>query len=134
MTCIDARIDSHAAFGIGLGDAHVVRNAGASARDALRSVVISQLLMGTREVLVVKHAGCGMLTFTGDAARAMLREQRGEAAAAEIAGLDLLEFADLEQAVRDDVAFLKGNAAVLDDIPITGWVYEVETGRVRQVV
>ncbi|KAL8366558.1 hypothetical protein RB595_010424 [Gaeumannomyces hyphopodioides] len=135
VTCMDARIDSHAAFGISLGDAHVVRNAGGSARDALRSVVISQLLLGTREVLVVKHTGCGMLTFTGDAAHAMLRERPGgDAAAAAVAGLDFLDFADLEQAVRDDVAFLKGNAAVLDDIPITGWVYEVETGRIRQVV
>ncbi|EJT71199.1 hypothetical protein GGTG_10459 [Gaeumannomyces tritici R3-111a-1] len=134
VTCMDARIDSHAAFGISLGDAHVVRNAGGSARDALRSVVISQLLLGTREVLVVKHTGCGMLTFTGDAARALLRDQRGGDAAAAVEGLDFLDFADLEQAVRDDVAFLKGNAAVLDGIPITGWVYEVETGKVRQVV
>ncbi|KAI1499930.1 carbonate dehydratase [Biscogniauxia marginata] len=134
LTCMDARIDPASAFGIALGDAHVVRNAGASAREGLRSVVISQQLLGTREVLVVKHTGCGMLTFGNEDARATLRRNRGDAALAEVADLDFLPFADLESAVRADVAFLRGSRTIADDVPVTGWVYEVETGRVRQVV
>ena len=63
VTCMDARIDPAAAFGIALGDAHVIRNAGGNARDALRSLVISEQLLGTNEILLIKHTGCGMLTF-----------------------------------------------------------------------
>ena len=60
VTCMDARIDPAAAYGINLGDAHVIRNAGGSARDALRSLVISEQLLGTKEILLIKHTGCGM--------------------------------------------------------------------------
>ncbi|KAI1633516.1 carbonate dehydratase [Biscogniauxia mediterranea] len=132
VTCMDARIDPAAAFGIAPGDAHVVRNAGGSARDALRSVLVSQLLLGTREVLVVKHTGCGMLTFGNADARRLLAQHRGDA----VAGLDFLPFADLDAAVRDDVDFLRSRDAAAADpqVPVTGWVYDVQTGRVRQVV
>lgn len=133
QTCMDARIIPSAAFGIDIGDAHVIRNAGASARDALRSILISQQLLGTKEVLLVKHTGCGMLTFSNEDAHALVAQRLGPTAAAEIATLDFLPFGDLEQAVREDVAFLRKQSAVPEDIAISGWVYEVETGRVRQV-
>ncbi|KAI1494930.1 carbonic anhydrase [Biscogniauxia mediterranea] len=131
---MDARIDPAAAFGIAPGDAHVVRNAGASARDALRSVLVSQLLLGTREVLLVKHTGCGMLTFGNEDARRLLAQHRNPGDA--LAGLDFLPFADLDAAVREDVDFLRSadDAAADPQIPVTGWVYDVQTGRVRQVV
>nr|XP_018998962.1 uncharacterized protein I203_08512 [Kwoniella mangroviensis CBS 8507]OCF62423.1 hypothetical protein I203_08512 [Kwoniella mangroviensis CBS 8507] len=74
---MDARIDPAAAFGINLGDAHVVRNAGASAKDALRSIVISQQLLGTREILLVKHTGYGMLTFENKDAYALVEKSLG---------------------------------------------------------
>ncbi|GAP87290.1 putative carbonate dehydratase [Rosellinia necatrix] len=134
VTCMDARIDPAAAFGISLGDAHVIRNAGASAKDAQRSIVISEQLLGTREIILVKHTGCGMLTFTNDDAHALVRQNLGPAAAAELGPLDFLPFPVLDDAVRDDVEFLKRSATVPEDVPITGWVYEVETGKVRQVV
>src|ERR1700726_2169181 len=107
---MDARIDPASAFGITLGDAHVIRNAGGNVKDALRSLVISQLLLGTLEVLVVKHAGCGMLTFSNPVAKSILEENRGEEAvqAAEQAfGSDFQPFANLEEAVKADVALLK---------------------------
>ncbi|KAI0203749.1 beta carbonic anhydrase clade D [Astrocystis sublimbata] len=134
LTCMDARIDPAAAFGISLGDAHVIRNAGASAKDAQRSIVISEQLLGTREIILVKHTGCGMLTFTNDDARALVKENLGPAAAAELSTLDYLPFPELDTAVKEDVEFLKRTTTVPDDVPITGWVYEVETGKVRQVV
>jgi carbonic anhydrase len=130
---MDARIDPAAAFGITLGDAHVIRNAGASAKDALRSIIISEQLLGTNEILLIKHTGCGMLTFKNEDAHAVVKKQAGEEAAAEIHGLDFLPFPDLEQGVRDDVAYLKASKAVPDSIKITGWVYEVETGKVVPV-
>lgn len=133
VTCMDARIDPAAAYGISLGDAHVIRNAGGSARDAIRSIVISQQLLGTNEVLLVKHSGCGMLTFRNEDAHKVIEANLGQDGATELAGLDFLPFPDLDDAVRDDVAYLQGSKAVADGVTISGWVYEVETGKVRAV-
>ncbi|KAK6200627.1 hypothetical protein LQW54_009670 [Pestalotiopsis sp. IQ-011] len=133
LTCMDARIDPASAFGIELGDAHVIRNAGASARDALRSIIISEQLLGTREIILIKHTGCGMLTFQNDDAHGIVKKNLGDAAAKEVEHVDFLPFADLEQAVRDDIAFLKETETVPNDVVVSGRVYEVETGKVRRV-
>jgi carbonic anhydrase len=130
---MDARIDPSAAFGIPLGAAHVIRNAGASARDAFRSLVISQQLLGTTDVLLVKHTGCGMLTFDDATAKALVKKNKGGAAAKEVEHLDFLTFPALEDKVREEVRWLKSKA-IEQGINISGWVYEVETGKVRRVV
>jgi carbonic anhydrase len=130
---MDARIDPTSAFGIPLGAAHVIRNAGASARDAFRSIVISQQLLGTTEVLVVKHTGCGMLTFDNETAKGLVKKNKGEAAAKEVADIDFLTFPDLEAEVKKDVSWLRSKA-VEEGIKFTGWIYEVETGKARKVV
>jgi carbonic anhydrase len=85
---------------------------------------------------VVKHTGCGMLTFKNADAVAIVEKQLGPAAAQELqaTSLDFLPFADLEQAVKDDVAYLTGSALVPHSVAVSGWVYEVETGRTRRVV
>ena len=131
---MDARIDPAPAFGISLGDAHVIRNAGGSAKEALRSLVISEQLLGTTEILLIKHSGCGMLTFDNDAAHSIVAQKLGSQAAAELERLDFLPFPELEQGVRDDVTFLKGSKAIPDKVEVSGWVYEVESGKVRRVV
>lgn len=130
---MDARIDPKAAFGIALGDAHVIRNAGGSAKEALRSLVISQQLLGTNEILLVKHTGCGMLTFKNEDAIQVVEKNLGRDAKEELIDLDFLPFADLEQGVRDDVSLLRASKAIPDKVTISGWVYEVETGKVRAV-
>ena len=133
---MDARIDPAAAYGISLGDAHVIRNAGGSAKDALRSLVISEQLLGTEEILLIKHTGCGMLTFKNEDAAGIVRKNLGEEAAGQLAAFkgDVLPFPDLEGAVKDDVEFLKGSKLIPDKIKISGWIYEVETGKVTSVV
>ncbi|KAK8849137.1 carbonate dehydratase [Apiospora arundinis] len=133
ITCMDARIDPAAAFGIDLGDAHVIRNAGACAKDALRSIVISQQLLGTREILVVKHTDCGMLTFTNDDIREVVKKELPPAAAVELATLDFLPFPEVEQAVRDDLAFLKQTTTIREDTVVSGWVYDVKSGAVKPI-
>lgn len=133
VTCMDARIDPFSAYGISLGDAHIIRNAGGSARDAIRSLVISQQLLGTNEVLLIKHSGCGMLTFKNEDAHKVVETTLGTDGAQELAGLDFLPFPDLDEAVRDDVAYLRGSKAVAEAVTVSGWVYEVETGKVRAV-
>ncbi|KAK4164300.1 carbonic anhydrase [Cladorrhinum sp. PSN259] len=136
LTCMDARIDPARAFGIGLGDAHVIRNAGASAVDALRSIVISEQLLGTNEIILVKHTGCGMLTFQNEDAFGVVEKNLGAEAVAELKAknVDFLPFPKLEEAVEKDVAFLKASKLVPESVTISGWVYEVESGKTRRVV
>lgn len=134
VTCMDARIDPAAAFGIELGEAHVIRNAGGSATDSLRSIIISEQLLGTKEILLVKHTDCGMMTFNNDDVHDKVKQSLGELASNEISGHDFLPFQDVEKAVRDDVAFLKSAPTVPKDVLISGWIYELETGKVKQVV
>ncbi|KAH8812260.1 beta carbonic anhydrase clade D [Xylogone sp. PMI_703] len=137
VTCMDARIDPAAAFGIPLGDAHVIRNAGASAVDSLRSLIISEQLLGTNEIILIKHTGCGMLTFTKEDADGLVQQRLGDKALEETRSVfngQWLQFPDLEEAVKKDVAFLKASEAIPKDVTISGWVYEVETGKVRSVV
>ena len=130
---MDARIDPFSAYGISLGDAHVIRNAGASAREALRSLVISQQLLGTNEILVIKHTGCGMLTFKNEEAHVVVEKHLGAEGKKELEGLDFQPFPDLEKAVKDDVAFLKASKAIPESVTMSGWVYDVETGKVKSI-
>src|SRR3954462_12905036 len=106
LVCMDARIDPAKALGLQEGDAHVIRNAGGRASDdALRSLIISYKLLGTREFLVIHHTDCGMLTFTSEQLQSMLKQDTG----ADASSIDFLTFSDLEQSVRDDVAKIKAS-------------------------
>ncbi|KDR85306.1 hypothetical protein GALMADRAFT_234092 [Galerina marginata CBS 339.88] len=136
VSCMDARLEPASQLGIGLGEAHVIRNAGGSAKEALRSIVISQRLLGTREVAVFHHTDCGMLTFTNEHLRDKVKsEAPGNAVVAEaVDKIDFLTFPHLEESVKDDVKFLKDSPLVLQDTTITGWVYDVTTGKAKQVV
>lgn len=131
---MDARIIPTRALGVEEGDAHVIRNAGGLARDALRSVVISQRLLGTREVVVIHHTDCGMLTFSNEDIRAKVREDLGAPAGAAAKAIDFLPFPDLEESVRSDVTFLRDSPLVPDDIPVRGFVYDVRNGRLTEVL
>ena len=133
---MDARIDPVNAYGIALGDAHIIRNAGGSAHEALRSLVISQQLLGTNEILVIKHTGCGMLTFGNEDAVRIVTENLGPEAAGELGAFkgDFLAFPRLEEEVRSDVSFLRGSRLIPENVVVSGWVYEVGTGKVKSVV
>jgi carbonic anhydrase len=131
VTCMDARIHPELALGLEIGDAHMIRNAGGRVSDdALRSLVISSRLLGTTEFAVIHHTDCGMLTFTNDHLRAKLREETG----ADASAIDFLPFPDLEQSVRDDVAAILASPFVDDSIPVSGYVYDVHTGGIEQIV
>jgi carbonic anhydrase len=129
VTCMDARILPSRILGLDAGDAHVIRNAGGRAQEALRSLVISQRLLGTREVAVIHHTDCGMVTFSNEALRARIRDELG----ADASGIDFLPFPDVELSVREDVAFLRASPLIPDDVPIRGFVYDVRTGKLREV-
>jgi carbonic anhydrase len=128
VTCMDARIDVEDALGIRVGDAHIIRNAGALAtRDAIRSLIVSQQLLGTREIVLIAHTRCGLHG-------AEEREIHDKIAGSTGHRTDLRfgAFEDLEAMVRDQVEVLRAEPALLQT-PVHGLVYEVETGRLRQV-
>lgn len=129
LTCMDARIDVEDALGLRVGDAHIIRNAaGLASEDAIRSLVVSQQLLGTREILVIAHTGCGL----HGASESDLRE-RVELTTGSTTQMGFGAFADLDATVREQVEILMDDPTVLE-VPIHGLVYEVETGRLRQVV
>ena len=133
VVCMDARIDPAKALGLDEGDAHVIRNAGGRARDAIRSLAISQELLGTREIVVIHHTDCGMLTFTNESIRESLGNTLGNEAGALAYKTDFEPFPDVKQSVLDDVAAIKASPLVRKDVPISGFVYDVKTGKIEQV-
>ena len=128
LTCMDARIDVEDALGMRVGDAHIIRNAGALASDdAIRSLVVSQQVLGTREILVIAHTRCGLHGADEAALRQRVEDSTGFAT-----DMGFGSFADLEAMVREQVEVLLEEPALLD-VPVHGLVYEVETGRLREV-
>lgn len=129
LTCMDARILPSRALGLEEGDAHVIRNAGGRARDALRSLIISQRLLGTRELAVIHHTDCGMLTFSNRDLREKVRADLGS----DTGEFDFLPFQNLEESVREDVEFLLGTQLLNPDTTIRGFIYDVRSGRLQEV-
>ena len=129
VACMDARLSVYGALGLSEGEAHVIRNAGGVVTDdAIRSLAISQRLLGTEEIILIHHTDCGMLTFTDDAFRASIEQDTGikpewapEA------------FGDLDADVRQSIARIKASPFIPHKDAIRGFVYEVETGRLREV-
>ncbi len=129
VACMDARLHIHGLLGLDDGDAHVIRNAGGVVTDdAIRSLAISQRLLGTEEIILIHHTGCGMLTFTDDEFKADIEKDTGIRPewAAEA-------FPDLEGDVRQSIARVKASPFIPNKDSVRGFVYEVETGRLREV-
>lgn len=134
LACMDARLHPEKALGIDIGDAHVVRNAGGRASDdALRSIAISQRLLGTKEVFIVHHTDCGMLTFNNDDIRQKIKQDLGDEAFEEAKEKEFLPFPDLDQSVKDDVKIVQESKLVAPGTQVFGYVYDVKTGKVNQV-
>lgn len=130
LTCMDARLDPAKFLGLQEGDAHVIRNAGGRASDdAIRSLIISHKLLGTREFIVIQHRDCGMLTFTNEQLRAQIQRDLH----ADASQIDFLPFDDLEESVRQDVATLRNSPLIPAEISVTGLIYDVRTGRLQEV-
>jgi carbonic anhydrase len=129
LACLDARLDPARALGLEEGDAHVIRNAGGIASDdALRSLAISQHLLGTEEIVVIHHTDFGMLTFDDDSFADRLESETGQRPEWRAHA-----FSDLENDVRDSVKRIKEDPFVPRTDSVRGFVYEVESGRLREV-
>ncbi len=129
VACMDARLNVFGILGLTEGDAHVIRNAGGVVTDdAIRSLAISQRLLGTEEIILIHHTDCGMLTFTDDEFKAAIEKDTGirPTWAPEA-------FPDLDGDVRQSIARVKASRFVPHTDAVRGFVYEVETGRLREV-
>ncbi|HEM6189972.1 TPA: carbonic anhydrase [Streptococcus suis] len=131
VTCMDSRIHVAQALGLALGDAHILRNAGGRVtEDMIRSLVISQQQLGTREIVVLHHTDCGAQTFTNEDFAVQLERDLG----VDVTGQDFLPFTDIEESVREDIALLKQSPLIPDDVEISGAVYDVDTGRMTEII
>jgi carbonic anhydrase len=129
VACMDARLDVHKILGLEEGDAHVIRNAGGVITDdEIRSLTISQRLLGTREVILIHHTDCGMLTFSDDELKAQIHEDVGLKP-----HFSMESFSDLEEDVRQSVARIQASPFIPHKESVRGFIYEVETGRLREV-
>lgn len=148
LTCMDARLDPAKYAGLAEGDAHVIRNAGGRASDdAIRSLVISYKLLGTREWFVIHHTDCGMQTFTDEVMRKLLRsslktasvdasgwhDAGGGGGSPEGEHVSWLTIANQEQSVLEDVQRIRDHPLVPKDIPIYGYIFDVKTGKLNEV-
>ncbi len=148
LTCMDARLDPAQYAGLAEGDAHVIRNAGGRASDdAIRSLVISYKLLGTREWFVIHHTDCGMQTFTDEIMRSLLASSLQTASidasgwhdsgegpgSAEGNYIDWLTISDNAKSVVEDVQRIRNHPLVPSHIPIYGYLYDVKTGKLEEV-
>lgn len=129
VTCMDSRLDVFAALGLGDGQAHVLRNAGGVITDdVIRSLAVSQRRLGTREVMLVHHTDCGMQTLTDDGFRAELQEATGVAPAFAVES-----FVDVDADVRQSILRVRRSDFLLHRELVRGFVYDVDTHRLREV-
>jgi carbonic anhydrase len=130
LACMDARLTVEQILGLKTGEAHIIRNAGGLATDdALRSLIISTRLLGTRTIFVIEHTDCGMLTFRDEQFRQDLNKETGQDAS----HLHFHAFADLEANLRTQLRQIRENPWLPREIELHGFVYDVRTGHLREV-
>jgi carbonic anhydrase len=129
VACMDARLNPYGVLGLAEGDAHVIRNAGGVVTDdVIRSLTISQRLLGTNEIILIHHTDCGMLTFRDDEVKAQILADSGLRPP-----FALEAFPELDADVRQSIARIKASPYIPHQDSVRGFVYEVETGRLREV-
>jgi carbonic anhydrase len=129
LACMDARLDPAGALGLHDGDAHVIRNAGGVVTDdEIRSLAISQRLLGTEEIILIHHTDCGMLTFTDDEFAQKLQDETGETPE-----WSAHAFPDLEGNVRESIKLIQDSPFIPNKESVRGFVYDVETGKLNEV-
>jgi carbonic anhydrase len=129
LACMDARLNPYGALGLQEGDAHIIRNAGGVVTDdEIRSLAISQRLLGTEEIVLIHHTDCGMLTFTDDEFKKSIQEDVGIKPEWAVES-----FPDLDEDVRQSLARIEASPFIPNKSSVRGFVYDVETGRLREV-
>ena len=132
VACMDARLTVEEMLGLHTGDAHIIRNAGGIiTEDALRSLIISNYLLGTQEFMIINHTDCGMLTFKDEELKSKLQQETMKTAVdPEI----FYAFQDLEKNVREQLSKVKSHPWMPADVPVRGFIYDVKSGTLKEVV
>jgi carbonic anhydrase len=131
LTCMDSRMDLEQLLGLSVGDAHMIRNAGGIATDdAIRSLILSTQLLGTRAVAVIQHTQCGLMSITDEEFRWRLSTETGRDAS----HLRFHAFRDIDQNITDQVLRIRENPFLPRQVQVRGYAYDVETGALREVV
>jgi carbonic anhydrase len=132
VACMDARMTVEQMLGLKTGDAHIIRNAGGIVtEDAIRSLIISYTLLGTQEFMIINHTDCGMLTFKNDDLKAQLKQKTGVTSSSPEV---FHAFSDVESNVREQIQKVKSHPWIPKEIPVRGFVYDVKTGRLKEIV
>ena len=132
VACMDARITVEQILGLNTGDAHIIRNAGGIVtEDTIRSLIISHTLLGTQEFMIINHTDCGMLTFKDEDLKARLKQETHLTASSPET---FHAFTNLQNNVREQVQKVKSHPWIPKDIPVRGFVYDVKTGQLNEVV
>jgi carbonic anhydrase len=131
VACMDARLMVDQLLGLKTGEAHIIRNAGGIVtEDALRSLILSHHLLGTREFMIINHTDCGMLTFKDEDVRVKLQQLTGTAT---VAPVHFHAFSNLAENVRQQIQKVTSHPWIPREIPVRGFIYDVKTGRLREV-
>ena len=130
LACMDARLNVNELLGLGIGEAHIIRNAGGIATDdAIRSLIISHELLGTEEFIVINHTDCGMLTFSDED----LQKKISEKYKSNALGIVFHSFDNLEENVKRQVNKIRNTPFLVDAVSVNGFVYDVKTGRIKEI-
>jgi carbonic anhydrase len=131
VTCMDCRVHVSKLLGLDLGSAHIIRNAGGIVtEDVIRSLIVSHHIGGTQEFMIINNTKCGMLTFKDQELAARLQRETGKLP---LVPAQFLAFTDLEENVREQIRKVRSHPWIPDSIPVTGFIYDVDTGRLREV-
>ena len=131
---MDGRVDPLPALGFKRGDANIMRNAGAHSRDAIRSILLSNHILGTDQVFIIKHTDCGMLKATTELAHSVMKENLGRNESKDIDEFEVMPIEDLQKSAEDDVMFLRNHPLALGKVKVTGWILDIDTGLLKRVV
>ncbi|KAF8213582.1 carbonic anhydrase [Mycena galopus ATCC 62051] len=135
VTCMDSRVHPYEQWGMKIGEGGIIRNGGGSAEEAINNILIVQQLFGGREIAIVHHTDCGMTKFTTEWMRNKIKEAHPgrDDIAKTIDAVHFHNFTDIEGSVKHDLKYLAENPMILKGTHVTGWVYDVETGKMSQV-
>ena len=131
---MDCRLDPKSAYGFELGEVTTIRNAGASGRDAARSVLLVTHVLGAEEVLLIKHTRCGLLDVPEDVVHGIMKKNLGFGESREVDDFEVLTFFDLEKPTREEVEYLRNHPLAWKKVRVTGWIHDTDTGVLNKVV
>ncbi|QRW09439.1 carbonic anhydrase [Ceratobasidium sp. AG-Ba] len=133
VTCMDSRIDVFRLLGLKEGEAHIIRNGGGRAPDEIRSLVASQRALETREIAIFHHTDCGFTHFKEPELREKIKSAEGPAIAQYVDSIAFMPFEDPAVSVVEDIEYLKAHPLILKETKFSGWVHDLESGKIRQV-